>query len=43
MALSEAQLGNWDKAHGNLVKALNNKTDAKLNIIDRALDSALVS
>ncbi|XP_056290312.1 neutrophil cytosol factor 2 [Pseudoliparis swirei] len=41
MALSEAQLGNWDKAHGNLVKALNNKTDAKLNIIDRALDSAL--
>ncbi|XP_031728272.1 neutrophil cytosol factor 2 [Anarrhichthys ocellatus] len=41
MALSEAQLGNWEKAHDNLVKALNYKTDAKLNIIDRALDSAL--
>ncbi|TNN65118.1 Neutrophil cytosol factor 2 [Liparis tanakae] len=41
MALSEAQLENWDKAHENLVKALNYKTDAKLNIIDRALDSAL--
>uniref|UniRef100_A0A8C3G3H5 Neutrophil cytosolic factor 2 n=1 Tax=Cyclopterus lumpus TaxID=8103 RepID=A0A8C3G3H5_CYCLU len=41
MALSEAQLGNWEKAHINLVKALNYKTDAKLNIIDRALDSAL--
>ncbi|XP_029313423.1 neutrophil cytosol factor 2 [Cottoperca gobio] len=41
MALAEAQLGNWEKAHENLVKALNYKTDAKLNIIDKALDSAL--
>ncbi|XP_034067980.1 neutrophil cytosol factor 2 [Gymnodraco acuticeps] len=41
MALSEAQLGNWEEAHKNLVKALNYKTDAKLNIIDKALDSAL--
>ncbi|KAK5850079.1 hypothetical protein PBY51_014360 [Eleginops maclovinus] len=41
MALSEAQLGNWKKTHENLVKALNYKTDAKLNIIDKALDSAL--
>ena len=43
MALCVAQLGNWEKAHENLVKALNYKTDAKLNIIDKALDSALVS
>ncbi|KAL3040871.1 hypothetical protein OYC64_011784 [Pagothenia borchgrevinki] len=41
MALCVAQLGNWEKAHENLVKALNYRTDAKLNIIDKALDSAL--
>ncbi|XP_068566164.1 neutrophil cytosol factor 2 [Cebidichthys violaceus] len=41
MALSEAQLGHWDKAHEHLVKALNYKTDTKLTIIDRALDSTL--
>ncbi|XP_032366674.1 neutrophil cytosol factor 2 [Etheostoma spectabile] len=41
VALVEAQLGHWEKAHENLVKALNYKTDAKLNIIDKALDSAL--
>uniref|UniRef100_A0A8C9Y7B1 Neutrophil cytosolic factor 2 n=1 Tax=Sander lucioperca TaxID=283035 RepID=A0A8C9Y7B1_SANLU len=41
VALAEAQLGHWEKAHESLVKALNYKTDAKLNIIDKALDSAL--
>ncbi|XP_054479007.1 neutrophil cytosol factor 2 [Anoplopoma fimbria] len=41
VALAEAQLGHWEKAHDNLVKALNYKTDTKLNIIDKALDSAL--
>ncbi|XP_049421292.1 neutrophil cytosol factor 2 [Epinephelus fuscoguttatus] len=41
VALSEAQLGNWEKAHEKLVKALDYKTDAKLNLIDKALDSAL--
>ncbi|XP_044033329.1 neutrophil cytosol factor 2 isoform X2 [Siniperca chuatsi] len=41
MALAEAQLGNWEKAQENLVKALDYKTDAKLNIIDRALQSTL--
>ncbi|XP_042366220.1 neutrophil cytosol factor 2 isoform X2 [Plectropomus leopardus] len=41
MALSEAQMGKWEKAHEKLVKALDYKTDTKLNIIDKALDSAL--
>ncbi|XP_037612715.1 neutrophil cytosol factor 2 [Sebastes umbrosus] len=41
VALSEAQLGKWDKAHEHLVKALSYKTDAKLNVLDRALDSSL--
>ncbi|XP_034562042.1 neutrophil cytosol factor 2 [Notolabrus celidotus] len=41
MALCEAQLGNWEKAQENLVKALNLKTEAKLNVIDRALQSTL--
>ncbi|KAI3354756.1 hypothetical protein L3Q82_004582 [Scortum barcoo] len=41
MALAEAHLGNWEKAHENLVKALNYKTESKLNIIDRALQSTL--
>lgn len=43
MALAEAQLGNWEKAQEDLVKALDYKTEAKLNIIDRALQSTLVS
>uniref|UniRef100_A0A3Q3GUI5 Neutrophil cytosolic factor 2 n=1 Tax=Labrus bergylta TaxID=56723 RepID=A0A3Q3GUI5_9LABR len=41
MALSEAQLGNWEKAQENLVKALDFKTENKLNAIDRALQSTL--
>lgn len=41
VALLEAQLGNWEKAQENLAKALNYKTDAKLNVIDRALQSIL--
>ncbi|XP_034998574.2 neutrophil cytosol factor 2 [Hippoglossus stenolepis] len=41
MALAEAQLGHWEKAQENLVKALDYKTDAKLNAIDRALQSTL--
>ncbi|XP_074477246.1 neutrophil cytosol factor 2 [Sebastes fasciatus] len=41
VALSQAQLGKWDKAHEHLVKALSYKTDAKLNVLDRALDSSL--
>lgn len=43
MALAQAQLGDWEKAQENLVKALDYKTEAKLNIIDRALQSTLVS
>ncbi|KAM8731466.1 neutrophil cytosol factor 2 isoform 1-T1 [Acanthopagrus schlegelii] len=41
MALAQAQLGDWEKAQENLVKALDYKTEAKLNIIDRALQSTL--
>uniref|UniRef100_A0A8C4NSR6 Neutrophil cytosolic factor 2 n=1 Tax=Dicentrarchus labrax TaxID=13489 RepID=A0A8C4NSR6_DICLA len=41
MALAEAQMGHWEKAQENLVKALDYKTDAKLNIIDKALQSTL--
>ncbi|XP_071387707.1 neutrophil cytosol factor 2 [Centroberyx affinis] len=41
MALAEAQLGHWEKAQENLVKALNYKTEAKLSLIDRALQSTL--
>ncbi|XP_068199998.1 neutrophil cytosol factor 2 [Antennarius striatus] len=41
VALVEAHLGNWEKAQKNLVKALDYKTDVKLNIIDRALQSTL--
>lgn len=43
MALAEAQLGKWEKAQENLVKALDYKTDIKLNLIDKALQSTLVS
>uniref|UniRef100_A0A3Q1AUB1 SH3 domain-containing protein n=1 Tax=Amphiprion ocellaris TaxID=80972 RepID=A0A3Q1AUB1_AMPOC len=38
MALVEAQLGNWEKAQVNLAKALDYKTEAKLNVIDKALN-----
>ncbi|XP_047424693.1 neutrophil cytosol factor 2 [Mugil cephalus] len=41
MALAEAQLGNWEKAQQNLAKALDYKTESKLNIIDKALQSIL--
>uniref|UniRef100_A0A3Q3LBK9 Neutrophil cytosolic factor 2 n=1 Tax=Mastacembelus armatus TaxID=205130 RepID=A0A3Q3LBK9_9TELE len=41
MALVEAQLGNWEKAQENLVKALDYKTEVKLTVIDRALQSIL--
>ncbi|CAN9506486.1 unnamed protein product [Ophioblennius macclurei] len=41
VALLEAHLGNWENAQENLAKALNYKTDAKLNVIDRALQSIL--
>ncbi|XP_028288246.1 neutrophil cytosol factor 2 [Parambassis ranga] len=41
MALAEAHLGNWEKAQLNLVKALDYKTESKLNIIDRAMQSTL--
>uniref|UniRef100_A0A671TUN4 Neutrophil cytosolic factor 2 n=1 Tax=Sparus aurata TaxID=8175 RepID=A0A671TUN4_SPAAU len=43
MALAQAQLGNWEKAQENLVKALDYKTEAKLNLIDKALQSTLQS
>lgn len=43
MALAEAHLGNWEKAQVNLVKALDYKTESKLNIIDRAMQYTLVS
>lgn len=43
MALVEAQLGNWEKAQEHLTKALNYKTEARFNIIDKALQSILVS
>ncbi|CAK6951982.1 neutrophil cytosol factor 2-like [Scomber scombrus] len=41
IALAEAQLGHWEKAHENLVKSLNYKTETKLNMIDKALESTL--
>lgn len=41
MALAQAQLGNWDKARENLAKALDYKTETKLNMIDKALQSVL--
>ncbi|XP_053198329.1 neutrophil cytosol factor 2-like [Scomber japonicus] len=40
-ALAEAQLGQWKKAHENLVEALNYKTEVKLNMIDKALNATL--
>nr|XP_057916898.1 neutrophil cytosol factor 2 [Doryrhamphus excisus] len=41
MALAEAHLGQWERAQKNLVKALEYKTDAKLSIMDRAMQSIL--
>ncbi|KAM9337279.1 neutrophil cytosol factor 2 [Symphorus nematophorus] len=41
MALAQAQLGKWEKAQESLVKALDYKTDTKLNVIDKALQSTL--
>ncbi|XP_068603890.1 neutrophil cytosol factor 2 [Brachionichthys hirsutus] len=40
-ALAEAHLGNWEKAQETLVEALDDRTDAKLNVMDRALQSVL--
>ncbi|XP_037135700.1 neutrophil cytosol factor 2 [Syngnathus acus] len=41
MALAEAHLGQWEKAQKSLSKALEYKTDAKLNIINKAMESIL--
>uniref|UniRef100_A0A669EIN8 Neutrophil cytosolic factor 2 n=1 Tax=Oreochromis niloticus TaxID=8128 RepID=A0A669EIN8_ORENI len=41
MALVEAQLGRWEKAQEYLMKALDYKTEARFNIIDKALQSIL--
>lgn len=43
MALTEAQLGHWEKAQESLVKALDYRTDSKLTAIDNALQATLVS
>ncbi|XP_038160180.1 neutrophil cytosol factor 2 [Cyprinodon tularosa] len=41
IALAEAHLGNWEEAQENLAKALDYKTEAKLSIIDKALQVTL--
>ncbi|XP_007559894.1 neutrophil cytosol factor 2 isoform X1 [Poecilia formosa] len=41
VALAEAQLGNWENAQKNLAKALDYKTEAKLSVIDKALQATL--
>uniref|UniRef100_A0A3P9NVF4 Neutrophil cytosolic factor 2 n=1 Tax=Poecilia reticulata TaxID=8081 RepID=A0A3P9NVF4_POERE len=41
IALAEAQLGNWENAQKNLAKALDYKTEAKLSVIDKALQATL--
>ncbi|KAM9827273.1 neutrophil cytosol factor 2 [Neosynchiropus ocellatus] len=41
MALAEVQMGMWEQAQENLVKALDYKTESKLNLIDKALQSTL--
>ncbi|KAJ0022626.1 hypothetical protein NQD34_014760 [Periophthalmus magnuspinnatus] len=41
MALVEAHLGNWKNAQENLQKALDCKTESKLNLIDKAFRSIL--
>ncbi|XP_018594070.1 neutrophil cytosol factor 2 isoform X2 [Scleropages formosus] len=42
MALTQAQLGQWDKAQGSLLTALNLKTESKHAYIDQALESILI-
>lgn len=42
IALTEAQLGHWEKAQESLVKALDYRTDSKLGVIDNALQATLV-
>ncbi|XP_077480715.1 neutrophil cytosol factor 2 [Stigmatopora argus] len=41
MALAEAHMGQWEKAQKNLVKALEYKTDTKISVLDRAMQSIL--
>ncbi|XP_061661688.1 neutrophil cytosol factor 2 [Syngnathoides biaculeatus] len=41
MALAEAHMGHWEKAQKDLTKALEYKTDTKLNLINRAMQSIL--
>uniref|UniRef100_A0A6Q2XWJ7 SH3 domain-containing protein n=1 Tax=Esox lucius TaxID=8010 RepID=A0A6Q2XWJ7_ESOLU len=41
MALVNAQLGLWEKAKEHLLTALNLKTEAKLSLIDKALECLL--
>lgn len=36
-------MGHWEKAQESLVKALDYRTESKLNVIDSALQSTLVS
>lgn len=43
MALTQAQLGDWEKAQESLVRALNYRSDSKLSVIDNALQATLVS
>lgn len=42
IALTEAQLGHWEKAQESLVKALDYRTESKLGVIDNALQATLV-
>ncbi|XP_061613426.1 neutrophil cytosol factor 2 [Phyllopteryx taeniolatus] len=41
IALAEAHMGQWENAQKTLTKALGYKTDTKLNVIDRAMQSIL--
>ncbi|KAJ8403234.1 hypothetical protein AAFF_G00354510 [Aldrovandia affinis] len=41
VALAQAQLGQWEKAQGSLLTALNLKTESKHGHIDQALESVL--
>lgn len=42
IALTEAQLGHWEKAQESLVKALDYRAEGKLGVIDNALQATLV-
>lgn len=42
IALTEAQLGHWEKAQECLVKALDYRAEGKLGVIDKALQATLV-